>query len=79
MTTEAQLGILTNGIIYQFYTDTNENGKMDNTPFLEINLLKINPQSIKLLKLFCKNNFDMNQIFSIAKELKYNQESKKFY
>ena len=78
MTTEARLGILTNGIIYQFYTDTNENGKMDNIPFFEIDLLNLNSQSIKKLKkLFYKNNFDINQISIIAKELKYNNGVKK--
>ncbi len=78
ITTEAQLGILTNGIIYQFYTDTNENSKMDNIPFFEIDLLNLNSKSIKKLKkLFYKNNFDINQISIIAKELKYNNGVKK--
>lgn len=78
MTTEAQLGILTNGIIYQFYTDTNENGKMDNTYFFEINLMDINSQSIKKIKeLFYKNSFDISQVSIIAKELKYNNGVKK--
>lgn len=77
MTTEAQLGILTNGLIYQFYTDTNEDGKMDNTPFFEINLLNLNSKSIKRLEKFCKNNFDINQVSNNAKELKYDDGVKK--
>ena len=78
MTTDARLGILTNGLIYQFYTDSDENGKMDNTPFFEINFLNFNSQSIKRLKkLFYKNNFDINQVSIMAKELKHNRKVKK--
>ena len=35
-TTTAKIGILTNGIIYKFYTDLEETNKMDIAPFLEI-------------------------------------------
>ena len=39
-TSSAKFGILTNGIIYKFYTDLESINKMDLTPFLEINLLE---------------------------------------
>ncbi|WP_034378823.1 type I restriction endonuclease, partial [Dehalobacter sp. UNSWDHB] len=38
-TTKAKFGILTNGIIYQFFTDLEEPNKMDEKPFMELNLL----------------------------------------
>lgn len=76
-TTDAQLGILTNGIIYQFYTDLNGNGKMDTKPFFEIDLLNNDSNSIKRLEKFCKDNFDHNNISNTAKELKYNYGVKK--
>ena len=37
-TTTAKFGILTNGIVYKFYTDLDESNKMDLTPFLEIDM-----------------------------------------
>jgi hypothetical protein len=40
-TSPAKFGILTNGVLYRFYTDLDESNKMDLTPFLEINLLDL--------------------------------------
>ncbi|WP_330570046.1 type I restriction endonuclease [Clostridioides difficile] len=37
--TEAKFAILTNGIIYKFFTDLEEKNKMDEKPFLILNLL----------------------------------------
>lgn len=34
----AKFGVLTNGIIYRFYTDLMEPNKMDTKPFLEVNI-----------------------------------------
>ncbi len=70
-TTSAKFGILTNGIIYKFYTDLDESNKMDLTPFLEINLENLKDSLIPSLKKFCKSEFDKDSIFSIASELKY--------
>lgn len=70
-TTSAKFGILTNGIIYRFYTDLEESNKMDLVPFLEIDMLNLKDSSINELKKFCKDNFDKEKIFSTAEELKY--------
>lgn len=70
-TTPAKFGILTNGVIYKFYTDLEEANKMDLIPFLEINMENIKDSSINELKKFCKENFDKDKIFSTAEELKY--------
>lgn len=70
-TTPAKFGILTNGIIYRFYTDLEESNKMDLVPFLEIDMLSLKDSSINELKKFCKGNFDKEKIFSTAEELKY--------
>ncbi len=70
-TTSAKFGILTNGIIYKFYTDLDESNKMDLTPFLEINLENLKDSLIPSLKKFCKPEFDKDNIFSVASELKY--------
>lgn len=70
-TTTAKFGILTNGIIYKFYTDLEEINKMDLLPFLEIDMENLKDSSIHELKKFCKDNFDRDKIFSTAEELKY--------
>ena len=75
-TTPAKFGILTNGVIYRFYTDLEEANKMDLIPFLEINMENIKDSSINELKKFCKENFDKDKIFSTAEELKYTSQIK---
>lgn len=69
--TKARFGILTNGIVYRFFSDLEETNKMDLTPFLEINLLDMKPDTITELKKFCKESFDMKGILDSASELKY--------
>lgn len=76
-TTPAKFGILTNGIIYRFYTDLEESNKMDLVPFLELDMTNIKDSSIAQLKKFCKENFDKDSIFSTAEELKYSSLIKK--
>ena len=70
-TTTAKFGILTNGIIYRFYTDLEENNKMDMVPFLELDMLDLKDYQLAELKKFCKSSFDSDRIFSTAEELKY--------
>ncbi|MFR9582439.1 MAG: type I restriction endonuclease [Rikenellaceae bacterium] len=68
---KAKFGILTNGVIYKFYTDLVEPNKMDSKPFLEINMLDLKEHNIEELKKFHKSYFDVNSILSSASELKY--------
>lgn len=75
-TTEAKFGILTNGIIYRFYTDLETPNKMDEKPFLEINILDIRENQVVELKKFCKSNFNLEEILDTASELKYSNEFK---
>lgn len=77
-TTKAKFAILTNGIIYRFYTDLEEQNKMDTIPFFELNLLDIRDNQIIELYKFCKNNFNVDNIFNTASELKYTNEVKQF-
>ena len=70
-TSSAKFGILTNGIIYRFYTDLDEANKMDLTPFLEINMLDLKENLLSELKKFSKEIFDRDNILSTASDLKY--------
>jgi len=72
--TPASIGILTNGIIYRFFTDLDEPNLMDEKPFLEINLLDIKEPLIAELKKFSKQELDLEQLESNATQLKYTRE-----
>ncbi|WMJ23487.1 type I restriction endonuclease [Paludicola sp. MB14-C6] len=75
-TTAAKFAILTNGQYFRFYTDLQEKNKMDEKPFLEINILDIKENQVAELKKFHKSNFDVNEILDTASELKYSYEFK---
>lgn len=70
-TTSAKFAILTNGLIYKFFTDLDEPNKMDSSPFLEIDISDLSDTDISELKKFEKENFDINNIVSAASDLKY--------
>ncbi len=73
---KAKFGVLTNGITYRFYTDLAEPNKMDEKPFLDINMLDLKDIQIEELKKFHKSYFDVDIILSSASELKYTGELK---
>lgn len=72
--TKARFGMLTNGIIYRFYTDLEEANKMDESPFLEFNIIDLKESIITELKKFHKSVFNVEEIVSSASELKYTRE-----
>lgn len=67
----AKFGVLTNGIVYRFYTDLLEPNKMDTKPFLEVNLQEVKEAQIEELKKFHRSYFDVESILNSASELKY--------
>jgi len=73
---DAKIGILTNGIVYRFYTDIDAPNKMDDKAFLEINLLDIKEPLINELKRFKKESFNIDDLANVACELKYTKEIK---
>lgn len=75
--TEARFGVLTNGIVYWFYTDLDAPNKMDAKPFFQFNLLDVREQDVEELKKFSKATFDLGGVLSTATELKYTREIKR--
>lgn len=73
---KAKFGLLTNGIIYRFYTDLIELNKMDAKPFLEIDITDLKEAQVEELKKFHKSYFDIDNVLSSASELKYTGELK---
>lgn len=73
---KAKFGLLTNGIIYRFYTDLATPNVMDEKPFLEIDMENLKDAQVEELKKFHKSYFDIDNILSSASELKYMSELK---
>ena len=75
--TQARFGVLTDGVIYRFYSDLVEANKMDAKPFFELNMLEFSDAEVEELRRFTKTSFDLEQILSTAKDLKYTREIKR--
>jgi hypothetical protein len=73
---KAKFGLLTNGIVYRFYSDLVAANKMDEKPFLEFNINEIKDNQIEELKKFHKTVFDADSITNTASELKFMNELK---
>jgi hypothetical protein len=69
--TEARFGVLTNGIMYRFFTDLEHANKMDEKPFFEFNILDFRERDVEELKKFAKAAFDVDTILTTANELKF--------
>lgn len=69
--TNARISILTNGQVFKFFTDLDAPNKMDEKPFLELDLLDIDEHVIPELQKLTKVAFDVESIISAAGELKY--------
>lgn len=68
--TAARLAILTNGVVYQFYSDVERANVMDDKPFFTFNLDAIRPGDVKTLESFTKAAFDIELIVKEAEALK---------
>ncbi|WP_426124308.1 type I restriction endonuclease [Pseudomonas sp. PSPC2-3] len=75
--TSARISILTNGQVYRFFTDLDAPNKMDEKPFLELDLLDIDEYSMPELIKLTKSAFDVDSIINAAGELKYVSQLKK--
>jgi hypothetical protein len=66
---KAKFAILTNGIVYRFFTDLFEPNKMDDRPFLDFDITNMSEPQIEGLKKFHKSYFDEIIITTAANEL----------
>ena len=62
--TEARFGIYTNGLVYKFFSDLDEEKKMDVRPFMEINLADTDEMSVRALSRFTKDTRGMRQVLA---------------
>ncbi|WP_264177611.1 type I restriction endonuclease [Arthrobacter sp. UM1] len=75
--TNARIAILTNGQHWHFYTDLDSKNKMDSKPFMELDLLAIDPVLVPQVAKVAKESFDLDSVLMAAEELKYVSAVKK--
>jgi predicted type IV restriction endonuclease len=69
--TNARIAILTNGEVYQFYTDLDAPNRMDAKPFLVLDFAALDETLLPELAKLTKESFDLDSVISAAGELKY--------
>lgn len=69
--TNARIAILTNGQVYEFYTDLDAPNRMDAKPFLVLDFADIDETLLPELAKLTKESFDLDSVISAAGELKY--------
>ena len=70
VSTKAKYAILTNGILYQFYTDLDNKNLMDEIPFFQFSLENYSVSDIEILEQFMFSNFNADKIDKNASESK---------
>lgn len=77
--TPARIGVLTNGIVYRFFSDLDAPNRMDSKPFLELDMLNLESFIVDGVKKFRKSNFVLDEIITAASEMKYRREIKRLF
>ncbi|MGL4824333.1 MAG: type I restriction endonuclease [Plesiomonas shigelloides] len=75
--TNARIAILTNGSQYHFFTDLDAPNKMDDKPFLILDLEDLDEHIVPEIKKLTKSSFDVESVVDAAGELKYLNQIKK--
>ncbi len=70
-TSNARIAVLTNGQHWHFFTDLDAPNRMDERPFLRLDLLDIDPYTLPELRKLTKDAFDLDSVLVAAEELKY--------
>jgi hypothetical protein len=68
--TDARVALLTNGVVYKFFSDLDAPNKMDEKPFFSCQLDALKKQDIRTLSRFTKQSFDIEKIVEEAASLK---------
>ncbi len=69
-TTDARVAVLTNGVLYHFFSDIDTPNKMDSRPFFSFQLDAVRKPDIRTLESFTKQAFDIEKIVQEAGTLK---------
>ena len=68
---DVKIAVLTNGVMYRFYTDFDQPGRMSLEYFYELDLRNITDSDIETLELFRRENFRDDDVLEHVNELKY--------
>lgn len=68
--TDARVAILTNGVVFKFFSDIDRPNKMDEKPFFSFQLDGMKKTDIRTLSNFAKGSFDIDTIVAEAGNLK---------
>lgn len=69
-TTETRIAVLTNGVVYQFYSDIDQPNRMDDKPFFIFSMDAIRRTDPAVLDRFRKSQFNIEEILAEAGRLK---------
>ena len=72
--TDARIALLTNGIVYRFFTDAEKANMMDDRPFFTFDLDDYRKSDLKSLSAFERSDFDLDRIISHAGTLRLQSE-----
>lgn len=75
--TDTEFAILTNGEVYEFYAQLDAANRMDEKPFMTIDLSNIDARVFPHLEMCTKSRFDSETIAASAEQLKYVSEIRK--
>lgn len=68
--TDARIAILTNGVIFKFFSDIDSPNKMDAKPFFTLDLDSVKKSDVRTLSNFTKGRFNIDIIVAEAGNLK---------
>lgn len=77
-TPSARIGVLTDGIEYQFFSDLDKANVMDSRPFMKFDFNKVERGLIPELQKLTSDAFDVNVTLSAAQDLKHTRLIKSF-
>ena len=69
-TTDARVAVLTNGVVYKFFSDIDTPNRMDDKPFFTLQLDAVRKHDLRTLESFTKPAFDIDKIVNEAGNLK---------
>jgi hypothetical protein len=79
VTPSARIGVLTNGVQYNFFTDLDRPNIMDEKPFMTFDFMALEESLIPELKRMSSSLFDIEKTVSAASELKYTRAIKRLF
>ncbi|MEM6788580.1 MAG: type I restriction endonuclease [Myxococcota bacterium] len=74
VTQSTRIAVLTNGVQYHFYSDLEASNRMDDKPFLVLDLLTLKDEMVDQLGKLTKEAYDLDGMLEAAGDLKYMRE-----